>query len=126
MLAVVIVFAMVAIAAGALDKGGFLATVAVGYAILLGGGWSWFIVVATFFILGVGFTFYKYDYKKSLGSAQEKGGARNWPNILANGGAAAMFSIAVLFSNGAALAFPFLGAMTTAASDTVATEDRAT
>jgi uncharacterized protein (TIGR00297 family) len=94
----------------------------VGYAIVIGGGWSWFILVATFFILGSGFTFYKYDYKMRLGSAQEKGGARNWPNILANGGVAAVFGIAAFFSGGVALAFPFLGAMTTAASDTVATE----
>jgi uncharacterized membrane protein len=49
-LAIVIVFALVAIRAKALDRGGFLASVAVGYAIFLGGGWQWFVVIASFFV----------------------------------------------------------------------------
>lgn len=121
-LVIVIVFALVAIRAKALDKGGFLASVAVGYAIFLGGGWRWFAVIASFFILGVGFTWYKYEYKKSIGTAQEKGGARNWPNILANGGAAAVFGITELIFGGSVFAVAYLGAMSAAAADTVATE----
>lgn len=121
-LAIVVVFALVAIRAKALDKGGFLASVAVGYAIFLGGGWRWFVVIATFFILGVGFTWYKYEHKKKLGGAQEKGGARNWPNILANGGLAAVFGACELLFGGGAFAVLYLGAMSAAASDTVATE----
>ena len=121
-LAIVVVFALVAIESKALDRGGFLASVVVGYAIFLGGGWRWFIVIASFFIIGVGATWFKYEYKKSLGGAQEKGGARNWPNILANGGAAAMFGIAELISREPAFAVLYLGAMSAAASDTLATE----
>ena len=121
-LAVVIIFALIAIGAKALDKGGFLASVAVGYAIFLGGGWRWFIVIAAFFILGVGFTWYKYEHKKRLGGAQEKGGARNWPNILANGGLAAVFGLGELFLGGASFSVLYLGAMSAAAADTVATE----
>lgn len=121
-LAIVIVFALVAIGAKALDRGGFLASVAVGYAIFLGGGWTWFVIIASFFILGVGFTWYKYDYKKSLGGAQEKGGARSWPNILANGGLAAILGLCELLAGGVAFTVLYLGAMSAAASDTVATE----
>jgi uncharacterized protein (TIGR00297 family) len=121
-LVIVVVFALVAIETKALDRGGFLASVAVGYAIFLGGGWRWFVVIASFFIIGVGATWFKYEYKKSIGSAQEKGGARNWPNILANGGAAAVFGIAELISGGSVFAVLYLGAMSAAASDTVATE----
>lgn len=118
----VIVFALAAIFAGALDRGGFLASVAVGYAVFLGGGWRWFVVIASFFILGVGFTWFKYERKKAIGSAQEKGGARNWPNILANGGAGAVFGLAELAFGGSIFAVLYLGAMSAAASDTVATE----
>jgi uncharacterized protein (TIGR00297 family) len=121
-LVIVIVFALAAIKAGALDRGGFLASVAVGYAIFLGGGWVWFVVIATFFILGVGFTWYKYEHKTKIGGAQEKGGARNWPNILANGGVPALFALGELVFGGAAFAVLYLGAMSAAASDTVATE----
>lgn len=121
-LAVVVVFALIAIKARALDKGGFLTSVLVGYAIFLGGGWQWFVIIAAFFVLAVGATWYKYEYKKSIGSAQEKGGTRNWPNILANGGAAAVFGVAELIAGGSLFAVLYLGAMSAAAADTMATE----
>lgn len=121
-LVIVVVFALVAIRAGALDRGGFLASVGVGYAIFLGGGWQWFVVIASFFILGVGFTWYGYESKKRIGSAQEKGGARSWPNILANGGMAALFGLGELLSGWPGFAALYLGAMSAAASDTLATE----
>lgn len=121
-LIIVVLFAISAVLLKAIDSKGFLASVAVGFSILYGGGFSWFIIVATFFTLGVGFTWYKYGYKKKLGAAQEKGGARNWPNILANGGSAAFFSILELRFGGGIFAYLFLGSIVAAASDTVATE----
>ncbi|HUH99646.1 MAG TPA: DUF92 domain-containing protein [Nitrososphaerales archaeon] len=121
-LAVVIVFALVAIGLRALDRAGFLASVAVGYPIFLGGGWTWFVIIAAFFILGVGFTWYRYEYKKKLGGAQEKGGTRSWPNILANGGLAALFGFGELVLGGSVFAALFLGAISAAAADTAATE----
>jgi len=121
-LSVVVLFALAAILLKALDARGFLASVAVGYSIVIGGGWSWFIVVAVFFALGVGFTWFKYEHKRKIGTAQEEGGARNWPNILANGGAASVFALAELFIGGYYFAALFLGSISAAASDTVATE----
>jgi uncharacterized protein (TIGR00297 family) len=121
-LAVVIVFALVAIGLKALDRAGFLASVLVGYPIFLGGGWPWFLIIATFFVLGVGFTWYRYEYKKSIGTAQEKGGTRSWPNILANGGLAALFGLLELLLGGSVFAALFLGAICAAAADTAATE----
>jgi uncharacterized protein (TIGR00297 family) len=121
-LLIVVAFALLAIKARALDKGGFLASVVVGYAIFLGGGWRWFVIIVSFFVLGVGATLFKYGYKKSIGSAQEKGGARSWPNILANGGLAAIFGLAELAFGGSDFALLYIGAMSAAASDTVATE----
>ena len=121
-LVIVVAFSLLAIKARALDKGGFLASVAVGYAIFLGGGWRWFVIIMSFFILGVATTLFRYEYKKSIGTAQEKGGARSWPNILANGGLAAAFGLAELAFGGSAFALLYIGAMSAAASDTVATE----
>lgn len=119
---VVVAFALIAIFTKALDRRGFLASVAVGYSILLGGGPGWFIIVAVFFTLGISFTWYKYEYKKKLGGAQEKGGARNWPNILANGGVASIFAVVGYLKPSPAFAVLFLGSISTAAADTVATE----
>jgi uncharacterized protein (TIGR00297 family) len=121
-LVVVVAFALTAIILKALDGRGFLASVAVGFPIVFGGGPGWFAVVAVFFVLGVGFTWYKYGYKQKLGTAQEKGGARNWPNILANGGLAAAFASAEYLNGGTIFAALFLGAISTSAADTVATE----
>ncbi|MDA4118575.1 MAG: DUF92 domain-containing protein, partial [Thaumarchaeota archaeon] len=58
-LVIVVAFAVVAIRARAIDRRGFLASLLVGYPILLGGGWRWFVIVATFFVLGVAFTWYR-------------------------------------------------------------------
>ncbi len=121
-LAVVVAFALTAIMAKAIDRRGFLASVAVGYPILLGGGLNWFVIVATFFVLGIAFTWYRYEYKKSIGSAQEKGGTRNWPNILANGGVAALLGLGEFLGGGLYFSLLYVGAISAAASDTVATE----
>jgi len=118
----VIAFAFAAVILRTIDARGFLASVTVGFLIIYGGGVQWFIIVAVFFALGVAVTLYKYGYKKKIGGAQEKGGARNWPNILANGGLASIFAACEYFHPGAAFAALFLGSISTAAADTAATE----
>ena len=118
----VLAFALAAVLLDTIDARGFLASAAVGFAVMYGGGFPWFVIVAVFFTLGVGFTLYKYGYKRRLGSAQEKGGARNWPHILANGGLASVAAVCNLASPGIVPAVVFLGAISTSAADTVATE----
>jgi len=119
---VVVAVALAAVLLKTIDGRGFLASALVGFAIIYGGGVPWFLLVAVFFILGVTFTLYEYGYKKKLGGAQEKGGARNWPNILANGGAGSVISIFNFFSPSATFAVLFLGAISASAADTAATE----
>jgi uncharacterized protein (TIGR00297 family) len=118
----VIAFAVTAVLLKAIDGRGFLASVAVGFAVIYGGGLPWFVIVALFFSLGVAVTWYKYGYKKKLGSAQEKGGARNWPNVLANGGLASIFAVCSFSRPGFVFAALFLGSISAAAADTTATE----
>jgi uncharacterized protein (TIGR00297 family) len=119
---VVVGVALAAVLLNAIDGRGFLASVAVGFAIIYGGGLQWFVIVAVFFILGVAFTLYRYGYKKKIGGAQDKGGARNWPNILANGGFASIVAVWNFVGPSAALAAMFLGAISASAADTAATE----
>jgi uncharacterized protein (TIGR00297 family) len=118
----VIAFALAAVLLKTIDGRGFLASVAVGVSVIFGGGLSWFAIVGIFFALGVAFTWYKYGYKKKLGTAQGKGGERNWPNILANGGVASIAALGELLQPNNAFAALFLGSMGAAAADTVATE----
>ena len=119
---IVVAFALAAVILKAIDERGFLASMVVGFSIIYGGGLSWFIIVAIFFTLGVAFTLYKYGYKRRLGSAQEKGGARSWPNILANGGIASAIALLNFTGLTVELSVLFLGAISTSAADTVATE----
>lgn len=119
---VVVAFAVSAVILRTIDSRGLLASLTVGLAIIYGGGIAWFIIVAVFFALGVAFTLYKYGYKKKLGGAQEKGGARSWPNIMANGGLASVFAVGEFFHPGQAFAALFLGSIAAAAADTLATE----
>lgn len=119
---VVVSVALAAVLLGAIGGRGFLASAVVGFSIIYGGGLQWFLVVAVFFILGVVSTWYRYGYKKKLGAAQEKGGARSWPNILANGGVASFVAVFNFFNPTNPLSALFLGAISTAAADTAATE----
>jgi uncharacterized protein (TIGR00297 family) len=119
---VVVSFALAAVLLDTIDARGFLASVTVGFAIVYGGDFHWFVIVAVFFTLGVVFTLYKYGYKRRIGGAQGKGGARNWPHILANGGLASIVALCNLVFPSSALAGLFLGAISTSAADTAATE----
>jgi uncharacterized protein (TIGR00297 family) len=119
---VVITLGLMAYKAKAVDLGGSIASIFVGYLIILGGGPYWFIVMLVFFIISTQFTKFRYNYKERLGFAQEKGGARSWTNVLANGGAAAIFSIMEFRFGGWIFAGAFLGAIASATADTLATE----
>jgi len=60
--------------------------------------------------------------KKRIGSAQEKGGKRSWPNTIANGGVAAAAAIGELYFHSSIFAIAFLASIAAAMSDTLATE----
>ena len=119
---VVVAVSLAAVLLNTIDARGFLASAAVGFAVVYGGGFPWFVIVGVFFILGVAFTLFKYGYNKRIGGAQGKGGARNWPNILANGGFVSLIAVFNFFSPGAALSAMFLGGISASAADTAATE----
>ncbi|HXQ92825.1 MAG TPA: DUF92 domain-containing protein [Nitrososphaerales archaeon] len=88
----------------------------------LAGGLSWLLVIVAFFAISTVLTRFRYDYKKKLGSAQEKGGTRSWPNTLANGLIAGLAAAAEIVTHKDIFMVAFLGSMAAAMSDTVATE----
>jgi uncharacterized protein (TIGR00297 family) len=85
---------------------------------------SWFILLLTFFILGGGFTKYKYKFKESIGIAQSKDGVRSYENVFSNSMAALV--LAVLYGiypqYSEFLIFAYLGTVATATGDTLASE----
>lgn len=129
-------------------KSGLVAAFFLGLGVWLLATWAWFFILLMFFLITAQFTHYKYQQKRTHDAAQEKGGARSWSNVLANGLLPLSFviiaTIFIVFGGGLDAygrtnvgfgpmyvpAFPiigvtfaaFLGALATATADTLATE----
>lgn len=84
----------------------------------------WFMLLLTFFILGGGFTKYKYRYKESIGLAQSKGGVRSYENVFSNSSAALILAIlyGIYPQYAELIIFAYLGTVATATGDTLASE----
>ena len=106
-----------------IDKHGAIAAILIGFIILYFGLVSWFFVLLSFFVVSSVFTKYKYKQKQKMGTSEENGGARGWKSVLANGTAPAIFAILYYLSNNNIIfTLSFVGAISFALSDTVATE----
>jgi len=104
------------------DFSGLLMGWIIGIPIILLGGWSWFIIIMLFhFTAGIA-TKFKYNFKKMLGVAEEKGGARGWRNVLANGLIALIAVIIERIIGGQIWILGYLGAIAAAMGDTLASE----
>lgn len=121
-LLVLIYLAFLSIRFKLVDRTGTIAAFIIGLITLIFGGWKWFAILLTFYFLASFFTKYRYDLKCKLGVAEAKGGARAWTNVIGNGGVAALFAFAEGLLGGGAFFGGFLGAISTAAADTLATE----
>jgi uncharacterized membrane protein len=131
------------------SKSGLIAAFVLGLGVWLLASWTWFVLILLFFAVSSAFTHFKYLRKRKLGAAQEKGGARAWSNVFANGGiplgivllsfalvtwvkwfspaygiwVVGIYPMAILPSTVLSVSFAaFLGAVGTAAADTLATE----
>ena len=83
---------------------------------------SWFIIILMFFILGSAFTKFKYSEKESLGVAQGKHGKRGYKNAFANAGVGVAAAILFGVTGDMIYAAVFLGSVSTATADTLASE----
>ena len=83
---------------------------------------SWFIVILVFFILGSAFTKFKYSEKEFLGVAQGKHGKRGYKNAFANAGVGVAAAILFGVTGDMIYAAVFLGSVSTATADTLASE----
>ncbi len=119
---VVVAFGLLSIRKGLVDKSGLIAGLVIGLTVILLGGWSWFIVLLSFHVIAGVVTKWRYDYKRRLGVAEEKGGARSWKNVTANGIIAAAMTVFEAFIGGQVWAFAYLAAVAAAMGDTLATE----
>jgi uncharacterized protein (TIGR00297 family) len=120
--ALILVLAFIAIRWRAIDLAGATAGAIFSFIVFLAGGFSWLFMIIIFFAVSSALTKYKYDYKRTLGFAQDKLGTRSWPNSIANGGVAAIASLAYIYEHSEIFAVMFLTSVAIALSDTLATE----
>lgn len=109
--------------AGAVDRSGMAAGLAVGVLTWVLGGWRAFLILVAFFVLGSATTRLGRRRKERLGVAQEKKGARSARHALANCGVGVY--LALLCATAAApgpFVLAFVCAYATAAFDTVSSE----
>jgi uncharacterized protein (TIGR00297 family) len=104
-----------------LTASGALAAGAVGVGVTAVWGWSGFLPLLVFFLLGTGSSFLGRSAKARLGAVQS---LRSWRNVLANGGVALGCAIAAgVWPQASSLwLLGTLGSLTAAAADTVSGE----
>jgi uncharacterized protein (TIGR00297 family) len=106
------------------DVSALLSAALLGALIIVFTDLSWFLLLSIFFILGGGFTRYKYKYKKSIGIAQTKEGIRSYENVFSNSTAALILAIAsgIFPEHSIPIVYAYLGTIATATGDTLASE----
>ncbi|MCK5660734.1 MAG: TIGR00297 family protein [Methanosarcinales archaeon] len=124
---IAIVFAFIlgflAYRVGVSDISGILSATLVGALIIAFTSIWWFVLLLAFYALGGLFTKYKYAYKKARGVAEKKGGARGYRNVFSNSVVAVALAVAYpMFNADNLIIFAYLGAVATAAGDTLASE----
>jgi uncharacterized protein (TIGR00297 family) len=109
---------------GIADISAMLSATLLGVIIIISTDIWWYVVLLAFFFLGGLFTRYKYDFKKARGIAESKGGVRGYKNVFSNSLAALALAVAVkVFPTHAVLLLPaYLGSISTATGDTLASE----
>ncbi len=106
------------------DISAMLSATLIGVVIIISNGIWWFVILLAFFFLGGLFTRYKYDFKKARGIAESKGGVRGYKNVFSNSLAALALAVAFkVFPSQAVFLLPaYLGSISTATGDTLASE----
>jgi uncharacterized protein (TIGR00297 family) len=108
--------------AGALTTSGAFAATVVG-ALAVGAGWEWGVILVVFFVSSTVLSRLGIAAKMETGQGRvAKIGARDWKQVLANGGVFAVAAVTAVTSEHAWLGVGALGALATANGDTWATE----
>lgn len=120
--AIIMMLAALSVKVRALDIPGAMTGGLISFATLLAGGFAWLAIIITFVLISSLLTRYRYEYKRKIGSAQEKGGRRSWQNALANGLVGGVLALAEIQTHKDIFAVAYLASIAAAMSDTIATE----
>lgn len=101
---------------------GSVAAIFVGGSVGLGLGWNGLIVLGAFFLTSSVWSKFKREIKKRVEQKHTKGSRRDWQQVLANGGLAAVFCILYYFFDEQIWLLGFSISLASANSDTWASE----
>lgn len=105
-----------------LTEKGVLAAMGVGITLFAFGGWTWFALLALFFISSAAWSKFKKEEKKPFTQEHEKPDIRDAWQVLANALFAVVLSAIHFLEPGPALFAAFVAAVATVTADTWATE----
>jgi uncharacterized protein (TIGR00297 family) len=118
-----LVFALAALGLRQITLSGAIAGFLLGFAVYMGYGYKSFLILFSFFVLGVVATRLGYARKLERGIAERRKGARSWQEAVANISPAAFFSVLVITTPyQRAFLMALVAALAEAAGDTVASE----
>ncbi|NYT04784.1 MAG: DUF92 domain-containing protein [Methanomicrobiales archaeon] len=106
----------------AADLSGLFSGALVGIILIVFADVRWFFIMLTFFILGSACTRFRYERKRQMGVAESHGGVRGYFNVFANGLVAVAATVLFGLTQHEMFVALFLGSVTSAAADTVASE----
>ncbi len=123
-ISLILIFVILSIAFRKMDVPGGITGGIIALSLFWGGGFPMLFVLVAFFILGVGASHWKKEYKTNIGLAQENKGIRSVRHAIANGGAAAIYALCAGYSETRTILFLAMSAacLAAATSDTLSSE----
>ncbi len=118
----IILFCFMAALAGALQKSGCFAAILVGLSIYFGLGWRGLVLLFAFFISSTLWSRYQSDRKRPSQHLFDKDDSRDWVQVIANGGIAAVSSCLFGITENPVWVFVFAISLASANADTWASE----
>jgi uncharacterized protein (TIGR00297 family) len=100
---------------------GLITAFIIGLILTIFGNIRWFLLLLFFFLCCSAITKIRKDYKRNIGIIDPEG-ARDWRNVLANGGIPMIYAILESITKGDIITAGFIGAIAIATADTTATE----
>lgn len=119
---IVSIFAFLAWREKALNFSGAIGAIFVGTAIFIGTGIKGFILLTAFFVTSSFLSKWKREQKKTVEQIVAKGDARDWLQVLANGGIPALCSLFYYFQEDPLWIFAFAVSLACSTADTWASE----
>jgi len=120
--AISFILGLIAMKARVADESGLMSATLVGTLIIVFTDIRFFLILASFYIIGSFATKYRYSLKLELGIEEPAGGARGYANVLSNSLPALFFSLNYHVLESDLFLVAFVASIATALGDTLASE----